>query len=78
VGSVGGNQITFFADDGTTYIDSHLSRFGPTGHVGPGTVIGFVGNTGSAAGGPTHLHFEVHPGNGAAVNAFSVLAAACR
>ena len=50
---------------GTQYFYAHMERFAPGLRVGLrvriGQVIGFVGNTGDAAGGPTHLHFEVQP-----------------
>jgi LysM repeat protein len=77
VGKIGGNQVKFTADDGTLYWYAHLDKFGLHGPVEVGTVIGYMGDTGDAKGGPVHLHFEVHPGGGAAVNPYPFLVAAC-
>ena len=72
-GTVGGFQFFLYGDDGVTYIGSHLDAFGRSGSVSAGEVIGYVGDTGNAHGGPTHLHFEMHPSDGAAVNPFPTL-----
>ena len=77
VGALGGNQVKLLGDDGASYYYTHLDRFGQGGRVGQGAVIGYVGNTGNAAGGPAHIHFEVLPGGGAAVNPFPLVDAAC-
>ena len=50
-GTIGGRQFRMAGDDGTTYIGSHMDAFGASGRVSAGTVIGYVGNTGNAAGG---------------------------
>lgn len=61
--SLGGLSFRLWGDDGNYYFGTHLSRFGPmTGHVTAGTIVGYVGSTGNAAGTGAHLHFEIHPG----------------
>jgi LysM repeat protein len=76
-GKIGGNQVKLFGDDGVAYYYTHLDAFGESGRVAAGTVIGYVGTTGNAAGGTPHVHFEVHPGGGAAINPFPRVSPVC-
>ena len=75
---LGGNIANLYADDGTRYYYAHLSRFEGSSNrrVRTGEVIGYVGMTGNAQGTVPHTHFEVHPGNGPAINPFSELQSA--
>lgn len=77
--SIGGLGIVVFHDGSSdwtfyTHFDSY-AQYGEGAHVSAGTVIGYVGNTGTTT---YHLHFEYHPGGGAAVNPYSTLVAVCR
>ncbi len=78
--SLGGISALVFAANGDYTYHAHLSSYAGVGSgttVGAGTMIGHVGNTGDAAGGPYHLHFEFHPGGGGAVDPYNLLRAAC-
>jgi murein DD-endopeptidase MepM/ murein hydrolase activator NlpD len=74
----GGLSWFVYGDDGNTYFGTHLSGYENegAGWVDAGTVIGYVGDSGNAAGTP-HLHFEFWPGGGSPVNPYSLVAAAC-
>jgi len=71
-GSAGLWQI-LNGDDGNVYWYMHMKGFAASGRVSTGQVIGYVGNTGNASGGPSHVHFELHPGGGGAVNPYYFL-----
>lgn len=74
----GGITIFLAGADGSTYVYMHLMQIvgAVPRRVAQGEMIGLVGNTGSAQG--YHTHFEVHPGGGAAVNPYPLVAQACR
>ncbi|MGZ0148543.1 M23 family metallopeptidase [Kribbella sp. WER1] len=63
-----GRQVQVRHEDGTTTWYNHMSKFsvsvGET--VYAGDQVGAVGMTGNTTG--PHLHFEVHPGGGSAVD----------
>jgi murein DD-endopeptidase MepM/ murein hydrolase activator NlpD len=64
-GGLGGNAYQLQGSSALFYY-AHLNDFvAPDGaSVSPGELIGHTGNTGDAAGGPAHVHFEIHPGLG--------------
>jgi len=76
-GALAGNGWRLTRADGTYFFYAHLSAFAAGLHVGSvvktGQIIGMVGMTGNA--GTPHLHFEVHPYGGAAVNPTAVVQA---
>lgn len=76
-GSLAGNALWLTTADGTYYFYAHLSGFadgiGVGTKVSAGTVIGYVGTTGNAS--VPHLHFEVHPKGGSAVNPYPIVKA---
>jgi murein DD-endopeptidase MepM/ murein hydrolase activator NlpD len=74
----GGNMLFLSGSDGNAYWYMHNQEnyVGQGASVQAGEVIGTLGDTGNAAGTP-HLHFEYHPGGGAAVNPYPLVAGIC-
>ena len=62
----GGRFVSLIGDDGVRYYGSHLNvvvaGLTPGQHVDAGQILGYVGTSGNARGGQTHLHFGLsHP-----------------
>jgi murein DD-endopeptidase MepM/ murein hydrolase activator NlpD len=74
---LGGKGAFVTTSDGTYYYMAHLSGF-PRGlangaAVTQGQIVGYNGDSGNAKGGAPHVHFEIHPRGGAAVDPKPVL-----
>ncbi len=76
---LGGIWIWLVDNAGNEYYYAHLRDIAPGLDAGSkvtaGQQIGTVGNTGDARGGSGHLHFEIHPGGGAAIDPYPDLIA---
>lgn len=69
---LGGKGAFVTMPDGTYYYMAHLKGFAADIRSGAvvkqGQIIGYNGDSGNAQGGAPHVHFQVHPRGGAAVN----------
>ena len=76
-GSLAGNGVRLTLADGTYFFYAHMTGIAEGIGVGvpvkAGQIIGTVGSTGNS--GTPHLHFEVHPKGGAAVNPYPLVKA---
>lgn len=78
--SLGGNSVYFYSDAGDLYYYAHLDSYGdisPGQAVPVGYVLGYNGSSGNAPDYLPHLHFEYHPGGGAAVNPYPLVKGLC-
>mgnify|MGYP000607077602 CR=1 FL=1 len=75
-GALGGNAIYVKIPNGTYFYYAHLDSFAPGMAAGvpvkAGQIIGYNGSTGTSS---PHLHFEVHPFGGPAVNPYQFVKA---
>ncbi|HUR18572.1 MAG TPA: M23 family metallopeptidase [Acidimicrobiales bacterium] len=75
---LGGTKLWLVGQSGTRYYYAHALGYAPGLAEGQlvevGQTLAYVGNTGNARTTPPHLHFEMHPGGGEAVNPYPALA----
>jgi murein DD-endopeptidase MepM/ murein hydrolase activator NlpD len=76
---ISGNRLWLRTDRGDAFFYAHLSAFAPDAVDGrvvrKGTLLGFAGTTGDAEPTPPHLHFEIHPDDGPAIDPYRILVA---
>jgi murein DD-endopeptidase MepM/ murein hydrolase activator NlpD len=76
--SLGGHIARVDLSDGSHLYYAHLSawntqQFSTGDTVHPGDIIGYCGNSGDAAGGPTHVHFGWYGKDGNAIDPMKLL-----
>jgi murein DD-endopeptidase MepM/ murein hydrolase activator NlpD len=73
----GGGHMLYLSAGGDMFIYMHLDTYsvGDGEYVSQGQQVGTVGMTGNATA--PHLHFEIHPGGGAAVDPYSTISQYC-
>ena len=80
-GGLGGITVWLLGDSGTEYYYAHMdawaSGLAQGQRVAIGGSLGTIGSTGNAPDEWPHLHFEVHPNGGNAVNPFPTVDAIC-
>ena len=76
-GSLAGNGVRLTMADGTYFFYAHMSAVADGINLGTtvkaGQVVGTVGSTGNS--GTSHLHLEIHPNGGSAVNPYPIVKA---
>ena len=75
--NLGGHVVRVLGPGWQWHYYAHLDRFAdikPGSVVNRGSVLGYVGNTGNAAGTPYHLHYGVYQFLGGAQNPYPLLA----
>lgn len=78
VRGLGGRVVWVVGPGGYRHYYAHLENWADQSEgewVEAGEVIGFVGSSGNATGGPTHLHYGIYAPFGGAINPFPLLQA---
>lgn len=80
-GGLGGVGLYLWGDDGVQYYYAHLKGHAagmyPGKRVEAGQLVAYNGDTGNADRSAPHVHFEVRPGGGGALNPYPWLTPVC-